>query len=177
LLVQRKVTKRKHTLPSRPARFAVGVRCASGVFMASILGGHPSGIADAMFKTSPGSFVVRDIPCPAKHDGHPCPSPCGLFPAGSAATEGNPKSGKATAKTTATANKTTAKNNSKKQQQQQKPLSQTPLPQVGEGLNLSGGRFKTQTSPSPTQTPAAPQKSHPADPATPHAPESTGWNP
>jgi len=58
--------------------------------MASILGGHPSGIAEAMFKTSPGSFV-------------------GLFPAGSAATEGNPKSGKATTKAKTT-EKTTANN-------------------------------------------------------------------
>jgi len=32
LLVQRKVTKRKHTQPSRPVRFAVGVRSASGIF-------------------------------------------------------------------------------------------------------------------------------------------------
>jgi len=37
LLVQRKVTKRKHTLPTRPARYAVGVRSASGIFRQDIL--------------------------------------------------------------------------------------------------------------------------------------------
>jgi len=32
-----KVTKRKHPLPSRPARVAVGVRCASGIFLRDIV--------------------------------------------------------------------------------------------------------------------------------------------
>jgi len=36
LLVQRKVTKRKHTLPPRPARCAVGVRLVGGIFLQDV---------------------------------------------------------------------------------------------------------------------------------------------
>ncbi|CDF63557.1 hypothetical protein XFF4834R_chr41690 [Xanthomonas citri pv. fuscans] len=54
LLVQRKVTKRKHAPSSRPARLR---RC---------------GFA------SPAEISVRDIPVPYKNLAHPCAPPCGL---------------------------------------------------------------------------------------------------
>ncbi|MCF5991360.1 hypothetical protein L2230_17715, partial [Xanthomonas perforans] len=55
LLVQRKLTKRKHTPSSRPPRLR---RC---------------GFA------RPAEIFVRDVPVPYKNVAHPCAPPCGLY--------------------------------------------------------------------------------------------------
>jgi hypothetical protein len=65
LLVQRKVTKRKHTLPSALRANALRVRVHHG----DPRKGHPA---------------------PAADGAHPCAPPFGCFPAMAAATEGNP---------------------------------------------------------------------------------------
>jgi hypothetical protein len=67
LLVQRKVTKRKHTPSSRPPRYARRVRGTGG----DSRKGHPA---------------------PAANAAHPCAAPFGCFPAGPAAAEGARKS-------------------------------------------------------------------------------------
>jgi len=45
----------------RPARYAVGVRSASGIFMASILGDHPFGVGASAVKNSSWEFFRQDI--------------------------------------------------------------------------------------------------------------------
>ena len=78
-LCKEKITKRKHTLPTRPRRCATRVHSASGIFR-------------------------HDIPVVAKNDVHPCTSPFGFFPLAPSLRKGPGESkSKATATATATA--------------------------------------------------------------------------
>ncbi|NYF21866.1 hypothetical protein HDC36_003342 [Xanthomonas sp. JAI131] len=113
LLAQRKVTKRKRALPTRPPRCALRVRGCTG----DSRKGHPA---------------------PAANGAHPCAPPFGFFPGPSAAAEGNPESQKprhsngqsnsrATAKARATATATataTAEQQPKPEQRQQQQQQQ-----------------------------------------------------